>query len=110
MKRDIEHVLIYLHNNLDSKIIQFEEEWVLETQEKEVIREICKMMYGLSRDERKMLQGRILTENAEIIRIFKVFKTESTIKFQLEASLKNPCELYYTVHNLPIPDYFYWKD
>ena len=107
VKRKIEKILKYLHENLDSKIILGDDDWKLELSEyiPEVFIYLCKKLYELTGREREMLQNRITTDCVEFIMIFQMFKNQPTITSMTDAVNTEPDRFYYRVHNLPIPDH-----
>ena len=107
VKRKIEKILKYLHENLDSKIILGEDDWKLELSESipEVFIYFCKKLYELNGRERNMLQNRIITDCDEFMIIFKLFENQPTITSISEMLSNEPDRFYYRVHNLPIPDH-----
>jgi hypothetical protein len=107
VKRKIEKILTYLHENLDSQIILGEDDWKLELYESipEVFIYLYKKLYELNRREREMLKNRITTDCDEFMIIFQMFKNKQTITSMTEVLNKKPDRFYYMVHNLPIPDH-----
>jgi hypothetical protein len=107
IKRNIEKILKYLHNMLESKIV-LEEDWILEVSEcsPTIFIYLLKKLYTLNRRERDMLEKRINTECIEIKWIFRFIKKEPTITSVTDMLNKKPKKIYYELHGLPIPDYY----
>ena len=107
VKRNIDDILSYLHDVLDSEIVLGEDDWILEVYEYDpaIYVYLCKKLYTLNRRERDMLENRINTECIEFNFIFRFFKDKPTIRSVADLLIEKSDRFYYVLHNLPISDY-----
>lgn len=106
-KKKTDEVLLFLHRVLDSKIAYKRDDWILEVYEYDptIYTYLCKELYASSREERDMLQNRMITADVEYDVIFRILKGEPTIKSVLDRLTKRPGKLYYQIYDLPFPNY-----
>jgi hypothetical protein len=106
IKRKIDEILKYIHDNFNSRIILGEDDWLLEIYEctPEIYLYLHKKLYRLNREERNMLENRIQTKCTELRFLFMFMKGEPTIASVADLLIKKPSKVYYQLHNLPIPD------
>lgn len=104
MEKKVDKILIWLHNNLESEIIN-KDNWILYIKEygHKIAIELCKKIYKLNREERAMLESRIKTYDIRYICYFISLRNEPTIHSETEAYMKNPKDIYYPLHGLPLP-------
>lgn len=104
-KKRVEKVLIWLHDSLESEIFIEKGEWILHIKEYEldIALKLCKRLYTLKREERELLEKRIYTGYLKYKSIFNALKNEPTINALFDAETKRPSDIYYRLHNLPIP-------
>jgi hypothetical protein len=107
VKREIDEILSYLHDVLDSEIVLGEDDWELEVYEyaPAIFGYLCKKLYTLNRMERDTLENRINTECTDLKFIFRFFKDKPTIRSIADLMIEKPDRFYNALHNPPISDY-----
>jgi hypothetical protein len=76
LKKKINEILKYLHENLESKIILKEDDWILVIYKYDPVINIylSEKLHTLNKEERSLLKKRIQTNSEEFEAIFQIFK------------------------------------
>lgn len=107
LKKRINKVLSWLFTRLDSEIIIFDDDWALKVKifDLEVLPEFCEKIYEMQRDERGLLQDRIIYEGNIVTLIFDFFIDEPVMVSMTDEWRKKPNLVYYLANGLPAPEY-----